>query len=89
MSYFAQSADDHTITSKHAYYYASGVVLCTVVTCFTYHPIVFYSLRKGIRCRLGFCGLIYQKTLRLIKSSTEEGDNGKIVNLLSVISCFF
>lgn len=28
-------------------------------------------------------GLIYQKTLRLLKSSSEEGQSGKIINLLS------
>lgn len=33
--------------------------------------------------RVAFGGLIYQKALRLLKSSTEEGQSGKIINLLS------
>lgn len=32
---------------------------------------------------MAFSGLIYRKALRISKSSTQEGQNGKIINLLS------
>lgn len=33
--------------------------------------------------RVACSGLIYKKSLRLLKSTTEEGQSGKIINLLS------
>lgn len=83
MSYFAQAADDHTITIKHAYFFASGIVLSTAITCLSFHPFALYTTRTAIRVRVALSGLIYQKSLCLMKSSTEDGDSGKIVNLLT------
>lgn len=83
MSYFAQKADDHTITLEHAYLFASGIVLSTAITCLSFHPYMLFTTRTAVRVRVALSGMIYQKTLRLIKSSTEDGDNGKIINLLT------
>lgn len=48
-----------------------------------FHPFTLYMSKIACNVRVGCSGLIYQKTLRLSKASTEEGQNGKIINMLS------
>lgn len=49
----------------------------------TFHPFILYILKSACKLRLGCGGLVYRKSLRLSKSSTEDGLNGKVINLLS------
>lgn len=48
-----------------------------------YHWFIYYLFNTSAKIRVACAGLIYQKVLRLSKSSAEEGQNGKIVNLIS------
>lgn len=48
-----------------------------------FHPTMLYIFRTSCCLRVACAGLMYQKTLRLSKSSAENGLNGKIINLLS------
>ncbi|XP_055326166.1 ATP-binding cassette sub-family C member 4-like, partial [Sitodiplosis mosellana] len=82
VSYFAQK-DSLGITLDDAYWYASGIVLSTAFITLTYHPYMLYMFKTASKVRVACSGLIYQKSLRLLKSSAEEGQNGKIINLLS------
>lgn len=71
------------VTLNDAYWYASGIVFSTAFMIITFHPFILYIFKTSCKVRVACSGLIYQKTLRLLKSSAEEGQNGKIINLLS------
>lgn len=70
-------------TLEDAYWYATGIVLSTAFMIVTFHPFILYIFKTSCKVRIACSGLIYQKSLRLMKSSTEEGQNGLIINLLS------
>lgn len=82
VSYFAQS-ESNDITLADAYLYATGIVLTTAFICLTLHIYIYYVFKISCKIRVGCSGLIYRKTLRLLKSSSEDGQNGQIINLLS------
>lgn len=48
-----------------------------------FNPFILYIFRAACKIQVGCSGLIYKKSLRLKKSFAEEGQNGKIINLLS------
>ncbi len=82
VAYFAQN-NPTDISLNYAYLYASGIVLSTAGLIVFYHPFNIYMLKTACKVRVACSGLIYEKSLRLLKSSTEEGQSGKIINLLS------
>lgn len=82
VSYFAQN-NPADISLYDAYWYASGIVLATAGLIVSYHPFNLYMLKTSCKVRVACSGLIYGKALRLLKSSTEEGQSGRIINLLS------
>lgn len=49
----------------------------------TYHPFILYLFKTACKIRVACSGLVYQKSLRILKSSTKDGQNGQIINLLS------
>lgn len=49
----------------------------------SFHPFILYLFKTSCKLRVACSGLVYRKALRLTKSATEEGQNGKIINLLS------
>lgn len=81
MNYFAQK-DHETISLGEAYAYATGIVLSTAFIMITFHPYIFYALNESCKLRMACSGLIYRKSLRILKSSAEDGQNGKIINIL-------
>ena len=82
MSYFAQN-DGANVTLNDAYWYATGIVLSTAFMTATFYPFILCIYKTSCKVRVACGGLIYQKSLRLLKSSAEEGQSGKIINLLS------
>jgi ATP-binding cassette, subfamily C (CFTR/MRP), member 4 len=59
VSYFAPGQLD--ISRKDAYWYASGIVLCPLVSVITFHPFIYYIMQVGMKIRIGCSGLIYSK----------------------------
>lgn len=49
----------------------------------TVHPFNLYRAETGCKIRVACSGLIYKKSLRMLKSSSKDGQNGQIINLLS------
>lgn len=82
ISYFSQ-IDGFEVTLTEAYWYASGIVFSTAFMLATLHPFNMYVVKMSSKIRVGCSGLIYQKTLRLTKSQADEGENGRIINLLT------
>lgn len=85
MAYFTQSEHQSapTITLGEAYAYASGIVLSTAVLFGIFHPYTFFALNTSCKMRMACSGLIYRKALKIRQSSIEDGQNGKIINILS------
>lgn len=81
VSYFVPNQTD--ITIQDAYWYAFGIVFASIAMVITFHPMILYIFKTAAKIRVGCSGLIYRKSLRLSKSSTEDGLNGKVINLLS------
>lgn len=48
-----------------------------------FHPFILYIFQMGIKIRVGSCAMIYKKVLQLSKSTTFDGVNGQVINLLS------
>ncbi|CAG9823622.1 unnamed protein product [Phaedon cochleariae] len=71
------------ITQGDAYYYAGGVVLCSLINIMCAHPYMLGVLHLGMKMRVACCSLIYRKSLRLSKTALGETTAGQVVNLLS------
>lgn len=82
MSYFAQNEHD-PITREEAYAYATGIIISGAFISFTFHSFKFFALNEACKMRVACSGLIYKKTLNILKASAEDGQNGKIINILS------
>lgn len=67
----------------NAYTYAGIIIFCACISIIITHPFTLYATQMGIRIRLTCCALIYRKTLKITKSMTPDGLNGKIINLMS------
>uniref|UniRef100_A0A2M4AD22 Putative abc transporter n=1 Tax=Anopheles triannulatus TaxID=58253 RepID=A0A2M4AD22_9DIPT len=82
VSYFTPKQTE--ISERDAYLYAAGVIACSLLSVISFHPFIFYIFQLGMKFRVGASCLIYNKVLKLSKSSTAgDGLNGKIINLLS------
>lgn len=82
MAYFSQT-EHQTITLTAAYGYATGIFLSTAFMICTFNPYAFYSLNVSCRLRTACGGLIYWKSLKILQASAEDGQNGKIINILA------
>ncbi|KAG5877236.1 hypothetical protein JTB14_025356 [Gonioctena quinquepunctata] len=71
------------VLQEEAYYYAAGVVLCSLVNIMCSHPYMLAVLHLGMKLRVACCSLIYRKALKLSKTSLGETTAGQVVNLLS------
>lgn len=82
ISYFSE-IEGFDVTLNDAFWYASGIVFSSAFMLVTFHPFHMYVVKMSCKVRVGCSGLIYQKTLRLTKSQADEGESGRIINLLS------
>lgn len=71
------------ITKEQAYWYAAGVVGCSLINIVTAHPYMMGVLHLGMKMRVGCCSLIYRKSLKLSKTALGQTTVGQVVNLLS------
>lgn len=71
------------ITQEQAFWYAGGVVLCSLVNILFAHPYMMGVLHLGMKIRVACCSIIYRKALRLSKTALGETTAGQVVNLLS------
>lgn len=59
VTYFSPGEND--ITKNDAYLYATGIVLCSLISITVFHPFILYAFQLGMRVRLTCCSLIYKK----------------------------
>ncbi|XP_055536688.1 probable multidrug resistance-associated protein lethal(2)03659 [Wyeomyia smithii] len=82
VSYF--SANQTDVSRQEAWLYAAGMIICSLVPAFTFHPYYLFMFEIGTKIRVACSCLIYKKSLKLTKSvAASDGLNGKIINLLS------
>ncbi|KAK6644533.1 hypothetical protein RUM43_000800 [Polyplax serrata] len=71
------------ITKSEAIFYASGIVLISLINVFVAHPYMMAILHQSMKIRVASCSLIYRKALRLSRTALGETTVGQVVNLLS------
>ncbi|KAI2473984.1 ATP binding cassette (ABC) transporter subfamily C member [Diabrotica virgifera virgifera] len=77
------SPQGEPVSIEEAYYYATGIVLCSLLSVLLVHPYMLGVIHIGMKMRIACCSLIYRKALRLSKTALGETTAGQIVNLLS------
>lgn len=80
VTYFSYGSD---LTFADAFWYATGIAVSFASYALIYSPLTLYTYKMNCKARVACGGLIYRKALRILKSSTKEGQTGKIINLLS------
>ncbi|XP_018785664.1 PREDICTED: probable multidrug resistance-associated protein lethal(2)03659 [Bactrocera latifrons] len=81
VAYFVEGQT--TTTELDAYKLAAGIVLCSVIPVFSFHPFIFYIFQVGTKIRIGLSGLIYRKCLQISKNASNDGLRGRAINILS------
>lgn len=59
VSYFAPGQT--AISRTEAYYYAAGIVLCSLVPVVIFHHFILYIYQIGMKIRVACCSLLYKK----------------------------
>lgn len=80
ISYFSYGSDK---TLSDAYWNATGLIISFALYTIVYLFSKFYLYEINCKIRVACSGLIYRKAMDILKSSNENGQTGKIVNLLS------
>lgn len=61
MTYFSQSHNNIMINKHDACWFATGMILCALIsTCFT-HPYTMYATEIGMKIRIACTSMIYKK----------------------------
>ncbi|XP_050068097.1 ATP-binding cassette sub-family C member 4-like [Anopheles maculipalpis] len=81
VSYFAPGQQD--IRKEEAYYYAIGIILCSLVPVAVFHHFILYIFQIGMKIRVACCSLLYKKALRITKAAGTDGMTGQVINLMS------
>ncbi|XP_052864944.1 ATP-binding cassette sub-family C member 4-like [Anopheles cruzii] len=81
VSYFAPGQS--TIGKREAYYYATGIILCSFVPVAIFHHFILYIFQIGMKIRVACCSLLYKKALRITKAAATDGMTGQVINLMS------
>ncbi|XP_055904385.1 probable multidrug resistance-associated protein lethal(2)03659 [Eupeodes corollae] len=81
ISHFSESKPD--VSTKKAYLYATGIVLCSLINTLAFHPFMFYIFEVGVKIRLACSGLVYRKCLRSSITAYNDGLSSQAIILLS------
>lgn len=82
VSHFTNNDSTQKSTAA-AYWHATGIVMSMVYINFTFHQFRTFKSLLACKIRVACGGLIYQKSLQILKASVEDGQNGQMISLLS------
>lgn len=54
---------DPEASKRDAYFYASGIVVCSLIPVLTFHPFIYYIFEVGMKIRIGSTRLVYDKVI--------------------------
>ncbi|XP_050309948.1 ATP-binding cassette sub-family C member 4-like [Anthonomus grandis grandis] len=75
--------DQSRISKEEAYFFATGIMLCSLIVMMIFHPYMMSAMHLGMRVRVACCSLIYRKALRIRITSLGGETVGNTVNLMS------
>lgn len=81
--FYTPSDGREEVSLSQAYWYAGGVVFCSLINILVIHPYMMGVLHLGMKLRVASCSLIYRKSLKLSKAALAHTTVGQMVNLLS------
>ncbi|XP_039260712.2 ATP-binding cassette sub-family C member 4-like isoform X1 [Styela clava] len=80
-AYLIKYFENQDIPVWHAYAYAAGISVMTILLGILHHQLFYRAQRIGWHMRASTCALMYKKTLRLSQKSLKDTTTGQIVNL--------
>lgn len=81
ISYYDQNKEVNS--SFEAFYFATGVILCSALSVMVIHPYMLGTMHVGMKMRVAMCSMIYRKSLRLSQGALATTTAGQMVNLIS------
>ncbi|KAJ8980285.1 hypothetical protein NQ317_005204 [Molorchus minor] len=81
--YYFSAIPQSPVQKEEAYFFASGIMVCSLIVVMTVHPYMMAALHIGMKVRIACCSLIYRKALRIKLSALGGGTVGNAVNLMS------
>ncbi|XP_017069976.2 LOW QUALITY PROTEIN: probable multidrug resistance-associated protein lethal(2)03659 [Drosophila eugracilis] len=79
ISYYTKGSE----SVEMGYYYAGGLILCSVLIVVTVHPVYFGNQNLCFKMRVAMGSMIYRKALRLSNRALGNTMSGYVVNLIS------
>lgn len=83
LAYCRRTYPDYVGEWFEAYFYATAVVLTSLLNVVLMHPYLLSQLHMGMKMRVAMCSMIYRKALRLSRTALGGTTAGQVVNLLS------
>ncbi|XP_031633880.1 probable multidrug resistance-associated protein lethal(2)03659 [Contarinia nasturtii] len=76
-------SDENDHPNTMAIWYACVLIMCAFISSSLTNPFQMYAFQKGMQMRVAFASMIYNKAIKMRKSSSISHLNGKIINLLA------
>ncbi|XP_074027104.1 probable multidrug resistance-associated protein lethal(2)03659 isoform X2 [Leptinotarsa decemlineata] len=77
------SPNQGPIQKSEAYFFATGIMLCSCIVVMVMHPYLLAVQHVGMKIRVACCSLIYRKALRIQLTALGGRTVGNAVNLMS------
>ncbi|XP_050309947.1 probable multidrug resistance-associated protein lethal(2)03659 isoform X2 [Anthonomus grandis grandis] len=75
--------DQSRISKEEAFFFATCIMICSIIVIGTVHPYIMAAMHVGMRVRVACCSLIYRKALRIQITALGDETVGNTVNLMS------
>ncbi|XP_031634337.1 probable multidrug resistance-associated protein lethal(2)03659 isoform X2 [Contarinia nasturtii] len=75
-------SNSNTESNTMAVWYAFALIMCAFTSSSLTNPFQMYAFQKGMQMRVTFASMIYNKVIKMKKSSSINLLNGTVINLL-------
>ncbi|ERL93480.1 hypothetical protein D910_10770 [Dendroctonus ponderosae] len=80
---FYFSKNQSRISKEEAFFFATCIMMCSLITVGIFHPYIMAGLHVGMQIRVACCSLVYRKALRIKLTALGGETVGNTVNLMS------